>query len=468
MTAADTVVPIAAGHGDPIAPVILGVTSILFFAIVGLFVARRLGQPTVLGELLMGILLGNLAYYLDFDLITLLREGARVFEITSYVLAGVPVDEAATAIFGDNSSADVVRIISGPHGAEILQVAHIVDVFSRFGVIFMLFMVGLETNVQNIWETGADSVRVAAIGVVVPFATGMLVAQLLMPGLPVGTGMFIAATLVATSIGITSNVLRELGRQQSREGHIILGAAVGDDVLGLITLAIVSGVVVSGSVQFLEIVSVALLSILLLVATFYIGPRFVRFAARIMARLHVVEAKMFTSYLFVMVLAWLANLAGLATIIGAFAAGLVLNDTHFDSHTDEAQKTATVRELIMPLEVILAPIFFILIGIQVKIESFASWNVIIVASGLLVAAIFGKLVAGFGAGTPVDKLIVGIGMLPRGEVGLVFAAIGRGLGVFDDALFSAIVLMIIVTTLITPPLLKLAIERQKTPSPPSP
>ena len=332
----------------------------------------------------------------------------------------------------------------------------------------MLFMVGLETNVQNIWETGADSVRVAAIGVVVPFATGMLVAQLLMPGLPVGTGMFIAATLVATSIGITSNVLRELGRQQSREGHIILGAAVGDDVLGLITLAIVSGVVVSGSVQFLEIVSVALLSILLLVATFYIGPRFVRFAARIMARLHVVEAKMFTSYLFVMVLAWLANLAGLATIIGAFAAGLVLNDTHFDSHTDEAQKTATVRELIMPLEVILAPIFFILIGIQVKIESFASWNVIIVASGLLVAAIFGKLVAGFGAGTPVDKLIVGIGMLPRGEVGLVFAAIGRGLGVFDDALFSAIVLMIIVTTLITPPLLKLAIERQKTPSPPSP
>ncbi len=468
MTAADTVVPIAAGHGDPIAPVILGVTSILFFAIVGLFVARRLGQPTVLGELLMGILLGNLAYYLDFDLITLLREGARVFEITSYVLAGVPVDEAATAIFGDNSSADVVRIISGPHGAEILQVAHIVDVFSRFGVIFMLFMVGLETNVQNIWETGTDSVRVAAIGVVVPFATGMLVAQLLMPGLPVGTGMFIAATLVATSIGITSNVLRELGRQQSREGHIILGAAVGDDVLGLITLAIVSGVVVSGSVQFLEIVSVALLSILLLVATFYIGPRFVRFAARIMARLHVVEAKMFTSYLFVMVLAWLANLAGLATIIGAFAAGLVLNDTHFDSHTDEAQKTATVRELIMPLEVILAPIFFILIGIQVKIESFASWNVIIVASGLLVAAIFGKLVAGFGAGTPVDKLIVGIGMLPRGEVGLVFAAIGRGLGVFDDALFSAIVLMIIVTTLITPPLLKLAIERQKTPSPPSP
>ncbi len=449
-----------ANHGDPIAPVILGVTSILFFAIVGLFVARRLGQPTVLGELLMGILLGNIAWYLGIDLITLLREGARIFEITNHVLTGVSVDEAATAIFGEASSAELTRIISGPHGAEVLQVAHTVDVFSRFGVIFMLFMVGLETDIQNMWESGADSVRVAAIGIVLPFVAGFLVARLLLPELPLGSDMFVGATLVATSIGITSNVLRDLGRLHSKEGHIILGAAVGDDVLGLITLAIVSGVVVTGSVQFLDIASVTAVSILFLVATFVVGPKFVRVAARIMGKLHVVEAKMFTSYLFVMILAWLANLVGLATIIGAFAAGLVLSDTHFDDRESQDAKSMTIRELIMPLEVIMAPIFFILMGIQVKIETFASWQVITIAAGLLLAAIVGKLLSGLGARKPVDKLVVGLGMMPRGEVGLVFAAIGRGLGVINDALFAAIVLMVVITTLITPPLLKLAIDRQ--------
>jgi Kef-type K+ transport system membrane component KefB len=254
--------------------------------------------------------------------------------------------------------------------------------------------------------------------------------------------------------------LRELGQQQTREGHIILGAAVGDDVLGLITLAVVSGVVVTGSVEFLDIAFVTATSVFFLVATIYLGPRFVRFAAGIMGKLHVVEAKMFTSYLFVMVLAWLANLVGLATIIGAFAAGLVLSDTHFEDSATRNHKSTTVRELMMPLEVILAPIFFILIGIQVKLETFASGEVLTIAAGLLVAAIFGKLLAGLGARKGINKLFVGIGMLPRGEVGLVFAAIGRGLGVFDDALFSAIILMVVVTTLITPPLLKMAADRQ--------
>ena len=432
-------------HGDPIAPVILGVTSILLFAVIGRFAARRLGQPTVLGELLMGIVLGNVAWYFGVDLITMLREGPRVFEIVYLTLAGQPVDQVATSVFGAEKGAEIKQIITGPSGGQLVQVAHTVDVFSRYGVIFLLFMVGLETNLEEMRRVGADSMRVALIGVAAPFVLGLGALWLLQPAMPLNANLFVAATLGATSIGITANVLQELGRSGSREGHIVLGAAVWDDILGLVILTVVSGIVVSGSIDISETVTVVVVSGLFLVGAIKLGPHIVSFAANIMGRLDIVEAKMFTSYLFVMVLAWVANLAGLATIIGAFAA--------------VREHPVSIRELIMPLEVILVPIFFILMGIQVKLESFMSWPVVITACGLLVAAIIGKLLCGLGARKPVNKLVVGIGMMPRGEVGLVFAAIGRTLGVIGDALFSAIVLMIIVTTLIAPPLLKLVISK---------
>lgn len=448
-------------HGDPIAPVILGVTSILAFAVIGRVVARKLKQPTVLGELLMGVLLGNVAWYLGFDLIGILREGPRVFELVSQLLAGAQVDEASVALFGADKGAEVARIITGPSGGQVIQVAQTVDVFSRYGVIFLLFMVGLETELDELRSVGADSIRVAIIGVVLPVAMGFAAVSMLRPDITLSADLFVAATLAATSVGITANVLKEMGRSHSREGRIILGAAVGDDILGLILLAVVSGIIVSGSVHIAEVTVVIVLSSMFLIAAAVLGPWIVRFLANIMLRLDIVEAKMFTSYLFVMVLAWMANVAGLATIIGAFAAGVVLRDSYFREHANSHEgRVVSIRELIMPLEVILVPIFFILMGIQVKLESFLSWPVVVLAAGLLIAAVVGKIASGFGARSPSDKLVIGIGMLPRGEVGLVFAAIGRTLGVIDDSVFSAIVLMVIVTTLAAPPALKVALARQ--------
>lgn len=448
-------------HGDPVAPVILGVTSILAFAVIGRVAARKLGQPTVLGELLMGILLGNVAWYLGFDLITVLREGPRVFEAVNQMLAGAPIDDVVVAIFGAEKGPELARIIAGPAGGQVMQVAQTVDVFSRYGVIFLLFMVGLGTNLEDLKSVGADSIRVALIGIILPVGLGFAAELLLRPDLSFNSRMFVAATLAATSVGITANVLKEMGRGQSREGYIILGAAVCDDILGLILLAVVSGIVVSGSVNLVEVTRVIFMSSLFLVAAAMLGPMIVRLAVKIMRRLDIVEAKMFTSYLFVMVLAWMANLAGLATIIGAFAAGVVLSDSFFLGQGKEQEgKVVGIRELIMPLEVILVPIFFILMGIQVKLESFFSWPVVILAGGLLLAAVVGKLVSGLGARPPANRLVIGVGMLPRGEVGLVFAAIGRTLGVIDDSIFSAIVLMVIVTTLAAPPWLKVALGRQ--------
>jgi len=449
-------------HGDPIAPVILGVTGILLFAVIGRFAARRLGQPTVLGELLMGILVGNVAWYFGVDLITVLREGPRVFDVVNQTLGGTPLPDAASAMFGAEKGAEIARIITGPGGGQVMQVAQTVDVFSRYGVIFLLFMTGLSADLDEMRRVGGNSIRVALVGVAAPFALGFGIMLILLPQLPLDSHLFVAATLGATSIGISANVLQDIGQTRSPEGHIILGAAVCDDILGLIVLAVVTGIVVSGTLDIVEAGSVVLVSALFLVGSAMLGPGIVRVAARIMGRLDIVEAKMFTSYLFVMILAWVANLAGLATIIGAFAAGIILSDRFFSQYELVRQRPVGIRELIMPLEVILVPIFFILMGIQVKLESFASWPVIGVALGLLVAAIAGKLLSGMAASRDVNRLAVGFGMMPRGEVGLVFAAIGRTLGVIDDAIFSAVVLMVVVTTLLSPPLLKLSLRRSAT------
>lgn len=448
------------GHSDPIAPVILGVTGILFFALLGRFGARRLGQPSVLGELVMGVLLGNLAYYFHFDLIVVLREGPAIFAIVEQAFSNDrSLPEATAMVLEGETAARLLSVLQGPYGAQMLQIAQTVDVFSRYGVIFLLFLVGLDTSVQEMRAVGPASIRVAVVGVLLPFLLGFEAARLLMPELSLNADLFIAATLGATSVGITARVLRDLGQDRSDEARVILGAAVMDDILGLVMLAIVSGIIVSGGVELGNVAKIVVLALLFLGSAVWLGPYLLHWGIRLFAKLDLVEAKMFVSYLFVMILAWLANLVGLATIIGAFTAGLILQDAYFRHWGHHTEHRYSIRDLIMPLEVILVPIFFVLMGIQVKLETFLDWHVINMAGGLLVAAILGKLACGYAAGRGVNRLAIGIGMLPRGEVGLIFAAIGKSLGVISDALFSAVVLMVIVTTLIAPPLLKLALAR---------
>jgi Kef-type K+ transport system membrane component KefB len=200
------------------------------------------------------------------------------------------------------------------------------------------------------------------------------------------------------------------------------------------------------------------LATLFLSMAILLGPYLIRGMVVLVRRLDIIEAKMFVSYMFVMILAWIANLSGLATIIGAFTAGLILHDAYFDAWNNDRKCPICIKDLIMPLEVILVPIFFVLMGIQVKLESFLDQRVLMLAGGLLVAAVIGKVLAGFGAAASSNRMAIGVGMLPRGEVGLVFAAIGKGLGVIDDGLFSSIVLMVVVTTLIAPPWFKFTLR----------
>ena len=446
-------------HSDPIAPVILGVTGILFVALIGRFSARKLGFPSVLGELMMGILVGNIAYYFQFDLIMVLREGPAIFETVNNMLNGQELELACLNAVGAEGTWRVLDILRGPHGFELMQIAYAADVFSRYGIIFLLFLVGLDTSIDEMRKVGPNSGRVAIVGVALPFLLGMLASVLLIENVELHTSLFLGATLAATSVGITAMVLQEMNMEHTETARIILGAAVFDDVLGLLMLAIVSGIVVTGSVDLASIAVIVVMATLFLVAAVYLGPFFIRLIVKLFRRLDLVEAKMFVSYLFVMILAWFANLSGLATIIGAFTAGLILHDTYFERWDDDRKCPITIKDLIMPLEVILVPIFFVLMGLQVKLETFMQPDVMVLAAGLFVAATLGKIASGFVASGVNNRWAIGIGMMPRGEVGLIFVAIGKSLGVVDDALFSAVVLMVILTSLLAPPLLKHSLQR---------
>jgi Kef-type K+ transport system membrane component KefB len=442
-------------HMDPAASVILWVTLIFFCGVMGRFLATRFNQPGVLGELLMGVFVGNVCYFSGMQLAVVLREGASIFSIMSDLLAGLPLEKAVNAVIPDTHDASqVIAALSGRNGTELVKVAYIVDIFSRYGVIFLLFMVGLESSIQELKHTGRESIQVAMIGVFAPMALGLLVTYFLMPAASFQADLFVAATLSATSIGITARVLKDLKKLRSREAKTILGAAMIDDILGLIILAIVSSIVINGVVDLFQVGHVVLLAMIFFFGALMIGPWVLRRLVNFFKPFESWEVKLFTAFLFSMSLAWLASIVQLATIIGAFVAGLIIHDGFFAPDERINKNALTIQNVVAPLEAILAPLFFMLIGIQVKIETFLDWHVLLIAAGLLIAAILGKLLSGLGANRKDDRLLIGIGMLPRGEVGLVFASIGRVIGVITDELFSAIILMIIVTTFVAPPWLK--------------
>ncbi len=442
-------------HHDPVAPVILWVTLLFFFAVIGRYLANYFNQPSILGELLMGVVFGNLCYFFGLQLMVVLREGPAIFNIMRDMLMDVPLINAVNNNIPNKYYANqIIWALTGDQGVDLIKLAYVLDIFSRYGVIFLLFKVGLETSVGELQHTGREAVQVALLGVIAPIILGFAVACLIMPNSNYNAHLFVAATLSATSIGITAKVLSELKELRTREAKTILGAAMIDDVLGLIILAVVTSMVISGVIDFYVILNILITSILFFIGVLLIGPWLIRKAVYLFRFLEPWELKVFIAVTFVMSLAWIANLIHLATIIGAFAAGLILNDEFFDSPEWSNNSSQKIKNLIAPLESMLAPLFFMLIGIQVKLETFLDWQVLLMAGGLLIAAILGKLISGLGGNHKDDRLLIGIGMLPRGEVGLVFASIGRSLGVISDQLFTAIILMVIVTTFMAPSLLK--------------
>lgn len=450
-----------AGHTDPVAPVLIVLTLILAGAKLGGDLFERIGQPAVLGELIAGLVLGNVGYALGDQMLIVLREGPIINELMTQVIGGTSWLEAVrsvlpgTAFEGPDAPGPALAhmLATQPY---LVKTAQAVDIASRIGVILLLFLVGLESSLPEMLKVGVSSLLVALVGVVVPFGLGFLVSELALPEATHHVHLFIGATLCATSVGITARVLKDLGKLQTVEAKIILGAAVIDDVLGLVILAVVAGIIQSGGFELGTVTAISLKALVFLVGVMVIGSWITPYLTRMISKMRVEGAKLIYVLCIAFVLSWLANEIGLATIVGAFAAGLILTEVQFKTFARESRH---LEELLEPITAFLVPIFFVTMGIQVKLETFADTSVLLIAVGLTVAAIAGKQVCGLAVGKSIDRLSIGVGMVPRGEVGLIFASIGRGLGVVTDSVFSAVVIMVILTTLMTPPVLKLTLSR---------
>lgn len=410
--------PAFAAGGGAVLPVLAGLVIVIVGAKLGGELFEFLKQPAVLGELIVGVLIGNLG-------------------------------------------------LLGLHALEFLKTDPGLAILGEIGVILLLFQVGLETDLDEMLAVGWSSLLVAILGIVAPFLLGWGVAVWFVPEESTLAHAFLGATLCATSVGITARVLQDLGKSQTREARIILGGAVIDDVLGLLVLAVISGLIVATDTgQTLS--SGAILLIIAKAAAFLVGavlvgrwisPLLFRWAGRLRGH----GVLLATALVFCFGLAYLSGLLGLAPIIGAFAAGILLDPLHYRHFIDRGDHE--LDELVKPLSWLLVPVFFVLMGIQVDLATFRDPSVLGFAAVLTIAAVIGKMLCALGVvERGVDRLSVAVGMVPRGEVGLIFAAIGTtlkvaGVPVISPKIFSAIVIMVIITTLLTPPVLKYTLAR---------
>jgi len=319
----------------------------------------------------------------------------------------------------------------------------------------LLFLIGLEISLVEMKRVGKYASSVALLGIVLPMLLGMGTMKLLDPSSELARDLFVGGILTATSVGITARVLRDLGRENTEEARIILGAAVIDDVLCLIVLAVVSGLAVTGRISILSILKTTGKASLFLVASLGIGIWLTPRLVRRLSTFGVSNLKLLFGVSFALLLAWLANAAQLATIVGAFAAGMILN-----GFFDQEVGGVSLHELLSPIESLIVPLFFVWMGIQVKLEAMASKDVILAGLTLTIVAIIGKVAAGCACPPTLNRLAIGFGMMPRGEVGLIFAGIGKGIGVVDEGLFSAVILLVMVTTVLAPVLLRATLGAQ--------
>jgi Kef-type K+ transport system membrane component KefB len=401
-------------HTSPVIAVLLALAVVLLAAKIGGDIMVRLRQPEVLGELIVGIILGNLAL-LGIDMFHFLRE-------------------------------DLV-----------------LEILSELGVILLLFEVGLHTTIPDMLRVGGSAFLVAVLGVIVPFFLGWGVGAYFIPQADSLVHVYLGATLTATSVGITARVLSDLKRVTTDEAKIVLGAAVIDDVLGLMVLATVSGVIAAaeagGGVEVGAIAQVLGLSLGFLLVAVTLGRMVVPFYFRVVSMLRSEGILLATSLVMCFGFASLAGLAGLAPIVGAFTAGLILEPVHYQE-LSARHDDVSIEEIISPLVNFLVPIFFVTMGSRVNLLDFTRGDILAFALVLTFVAIIGKQVCGLGVLKPgVDRIAVGLGMIPRGEVGLIFASIGaslmlHGQPIIDSATYGAVVIMVVITTLVTPPLIK--------------
>ncbi len=416
-----------------LASVLLSLIVVYLAAKLGGELCARISLPAVLGELVGGVIVGVSALHL-----IVFPEGSG--EVQSLLM-------------------NVVGMTSGisPEGLQkVFQgESEVISVLAELGVIILLFEIGLESDLKELIRVGPQAAVVAVVGVLAPFAAGTA-GLIALFGIDTIPAVFAGAALTATSIGITAKVLAEMQKLSSKEGQIIIGAAVLDDVLGIIILAVVASLAKTGEIEILNVVYLIAGAATFLVGSIIVGRLLSPFFVAIVNQMRTRGQVLISSLIFAFVLAYIAAAIQLEAILGAFAAGLILAET---------SKHKELEEQISPIADMLVPIFFIVVGARTDLSVLnplepANRAGLVIASFLVVVAIVGKVMAGFAIfGQPgVNRLAVGVGMVPRGEVGLVFAGVGAASGVLTESLDAAIIVMVIFTTFLAPPLLRMVFK----------
>lgn len=412
--------------------VLLSLVVIYLASKLGAEAAMKFNLPPVLGELVAGVIVGVSALNLIvFPEGGLLAANSGIMTVLQSINPMSPA--AVTSVFESQSE--------------------IISVLAELGVIVLLFEIGLESDLRQLKEVGIQAVFVAVVGVAVPFAAGTAGLMIIFHTAAI-PAIFAGAALTATSIGITSKVLSELGRLKSKEGQIIVGAAVIDDVLGIIVLAVVASLAKTGEIDVVNVIYLIIGATAFLLGSILLGGIFNKTFAAVVEKLKTRGNIVIPAFIFAFFMAFIGNAIHLEAILGAFAAGLVL---------DESDARNELDELVKPVADLLVPIFFVTVGARADLsvlnptvpENRAG---LLIAVFLVVVAIFGKLVTGWAVfGQPgINRLAIGVGMIPRGEVGLVFAGIGSASGALDKPLEVSIIIMVILTTFLAPPFLRIA------------
>jgi Kef-type K+ transport system membrane component KefB len=400
--------PLAILVSDPLASTLLVLALLWLAAKLGGEVAVRFKLPAVAGQISVGVFLAALP---------------KIFSS----LPDMP------GFLGFMKSPDFLNFLDIAKNPEA-------DVLAYVGIVLLMFMVGLESSVSQMMQVGWASMRVAVMGVVGPMALGLTAAYFLLPaGTPFAIDLFIGACLCATSIGISASVLRERNAAKSGAGRVVIGAAVIDDVLGLLVLVAVSGLAVAsaggGALPVGQLAKTLGLAFLFLAAALTLGrwlsPLVFAWAARFKSE----EILLPFALAFAFVLAYLGSLVGLATIVGAYTAGLILEHHHVGDLQEKENRS--LEEMVQPVVSIFAPLFFVLTGASVETSALLQPFTIAMALLLTVAGIAGKYVSGYVAGSGLSVSVIGWGMVPRGEVGLIFVSVGRSIQVNGHPLLSA-------------------------------
>lgn len=414
--------------------------------------------------------------------IAIILIAAKFFHLIEKINLPPVVGELIAGIFLGNLSLIGISFFYDIHAN------HIIEFLSEIGVIILLFQIGLESNVSQLLKVGKEAFLVAIIGAFLPFILGTyVIGPILFSDYGSTAHLFLGASLSATSVGIAARIFKDLNKLKTQAAQIVLGAAVIDDLIGLILLAVVSSLALEGSVTMGGVGFIVFKSFAFLILSVLIGQIIAPFVGKAFAMINTGMGTKFTLAIsFGLLFSALASLIGLEPIIGAFAAGLVLDPVHFktfrEPHMVEEMKEKvsflpeskrreigqvlskyahrSVEDIIEPLSLFFVPIFFVVTGMSVRLADLFNIQTILLSLVISFIAVFGKILAGLPASQG-KRLVVGLAMIPRGEVGLIFASIGKGLGVVSDQLFSIIVLTVLITTVVGPVLLSNQLAKEK-------